>query len=229
MRRLPVVVIGVVVCVVVIAVVADRRSTPTESMVPGHVEPTEAAAPTVSATAPAPDSVGASAGQDDAVAAARRAGVAAVARTAEVFAAGFVTRRDLIAELATKRFAPTLADRTSQQVTDLLFGLRQETGREIDVSLVTQPMTATASLQSDGRVSVDVWTVAVYAASGSTTAPEQWLTVHLTMAWESSRWLVDDWQATVGPSPMPPSDGTFASAAEVAKVVAWPTAGTGGG
>ena len=151
-----------------------------------------------------------------------------MARTAEVFNAGFISRRDLIAELATKRFAPVLAERTSTQVMDLLFGLRQETGHEVDVDLVAQPVTATASLQPDGRVAVDVWTVAVFVADGSTTAPEQWLTVHLVMAWESGRWLVDDWSTSAGPSPMPPSDGTFASAAEIATAVAWPAAGVGG-
>ena len=54
------------------------------------------------------------------------------------------------------------------------------------------------------------------------------LTAHLVMAWESGRWLVDDWSTSAGPWPMPPSDGTFASAAEVAEAVAWPAAGAGG-
>ena len=161
-------------------------------------------------------------------AAARRAGVAAVARTAEVFTGGFVSRQDLIAELATKRYAPVLAERTSRQVMDLLFGLRQKTGHQVDVALVAQPVTATAAMQPDGRVAVDVWTVAVFVADSAATAPEQWLTVHLQMAWESGRWLVDDWETAAGPAPMPPADGTFASTDDIAKTIAWPPAGVGG-
>ena len=59
-----------------------------------------------------------------------------------------------------------LAERTSQQVIDLLFGLRESRAGQVDVQLVAQPVTATATPVGAGRVSVEVWTVSVFLAEG---------------------------------------------------------------
>src|SRR5690349_4026087 len=50
------------------------------------------------------------------LAAARRAGMAAVALTGEVAAAGYISRRDLIGTFATPEFGSRLADTTSDQL-----------------------------------------------------------------------------------------------------------------
>jgi hypothetical protein len=161
------------------------------------------------------------------LAAARSAGVAAVERTRDVFDAGDISRRDLIAEFATDRFAPVLAAKTSEQVVDLLFGLRKATGRYVEVHVVAQPVTATATATGPDRVRVDVWTVTVMLAEGDAPVPEQWSTIHLNMVTVDGRWLVDDWSMSPGPSPAPAPESSFGSADEVATVIGWPSA-TGG-
>jgi hypothetical protein len=163
------------------------------------------------------------------VVAARVAGVVAVARTAEVFEAGGISRRDVIAEFASARFAPLLAERTSRQVVDLLFGLRREAGGPVDVRLLSQPVTATATSTGPGSVAVEVWTVSVFVAEGVSPAPEQWSTIRLGMVWEDGRWLVDSWEMSLGPSPVPAPDGGFASGDEVGDVLAWTPVGVSGG
>ena len=160
---------------------------------------------------------------------ARAAAVAAVARTREVIEAGGISRRDVIAEFATAEFAPVLAERTSLQLVELLFGLRRAAGRAVAVQVVAQPVTATATPLSAGRVLVEVWTVTVIVAEGASPVPEQWSTFRLEMAEVGGPWLVDGWEATAGPSPAPAPEGAFASDAEVAAVMAWTPAGVGGG
>ena len=162
------------------------------------------------------------------VAAARIAAVAAVARTRDVFEAGAISRHDLVAEFASARFAPELTRRTSQQAMELLFGLRKAEGRAVDVTLTSQPVTAQAHAMTAQRVAVDVWTVSVFVADGQAAAAEQWTTVRLEMVWESSRWLVDTWDTTLGPSPVPAPEGSYATSDEVAAVLSWPAAGPEG-
>jgi len=180
--------------------------------------PSEPGSPRVPAATPAPADL----------VAARAAGVVAVSRTREVFEAGAISRRDLIAEFASKRFAPELATRTSQQVVSLLFGLRESEGRAVDVTLTSQPVTAQAHALSAERISVDVWTVSVFVAEGQAAAAEQWSTVHLELVRESGRWMVDSWDTTLGPSPVPAPEGSYATSDEVALVLAWPGAAAAG-
>ena len=78
------------------------------------------------------------------------------------------------------------------------------------------------------RVAVDVWTVSVFVADGQAAAAEQWTTVRLEMVWESSRWLVDTWDTTLGPSPVPAPEGSYATSDEVAAVLSWSAAGPEG-
>ena len=179
--------------------------------------PDEAASPSEPASSRVPAATPAAAD----LVAARAAGVVAVSRTREVFEAGAISRRDLIAEFASKRFAPELATRTSQQVVSLLFGLRESEGRAVDVTLTSQPVTAQAHALSAERIAVDVWTVSVFVAEGQAAAAEQWSTVHLEMVRESGRWLVDSWDTTLGPSPVPAPEGSYATSDEVASVLAW--------
>ena len=166
-------------------------------------------------------------GWDVDVEAARQAAVVAVARTREVFEAGAISRRDLIAEFTTARFGPELADRTSQQLVELLFGLRRAEGRAVAVSMLSQPVTAHAEAIAADRVAVAVWTVSVFVAEGHATAPEQWTTIHIEVVAEQGRWLVDSWEVAAGPSPVPAPEGVFATGAEVSAVLSWPSADSG--
>jgi hypothetical protein len=222
---------GAVVALAVVGLLVARAARDDRpSMVPAD-EPAPAAVgsvPTPGSAAAADDvQVDAGFGGVD-VEAARVAAVQAVARTREVVEAGFISRRDLIAGFATDSFAPVLAERTSQQWVSLLFGLRRATGQAVDVEVVAQPVTATASATAPNRVVVEVWTVTVLVAVGESPAPELWSTMRLDMVDAAGRWLVDGWETTQGPAPAPAPEGTFASDTEIAAVMSWPAAGVGG-
>jgi hypothetical protein len=196
--------------------------------------PAEEPAPAAVGSVPSPGSAAAADVRVDGgfggveVEAARVAAVQAVARTREVVEAGFISRRDVIAGFATDTFAPVLAERTSQQWVSLLFGLRRATGQAVDVKVVSQPVTATASATASDRVVVEVWTVTVLVAVGESPAPELWSTMRLDMVDAAGRWLVDGWETTPGPAPAPAPEGTFASDTEIAAVMSWPAAGVRG-
>jgi len=211
------------------AVVAAGGS-PDPGVGSGAVAASSAPAPDEAASPSEPASTGVPAATPAAadLVAARAAGVVAVSRTREVFEAGAISRRDVIAEFASKRFAPELATRTSQQVVSLLFGLRESEGRAVDVTLTSQPVTAQAHALSAERIAVDVWTVSVFVAEGQAAAAEQWSTVHLELVRESGRWLVDSWDTTLGPSPVPAPEGSYATSDEVASVLSWAGAETAG-
>ena len=78
------------------------------------------------------------------VEAARRAAVAAVARTGEVVRAGLFSRRELIESFTTARFGPTLAAATSAQVNALLLALGVPDVDAADAAVVEPPVTAAA-------------------------------------------------------------------------------------
>ena len=230
MRRALIIVSVVVVVAVGGALVGHARG----GDEPAMVAPAAGAPPAVAPSSPRPGSTAVAAAVDpgttpaptvEDVTAARDAGVAAVARTREVFEAGGISRRDVVAEFATAEFAPMLAERTSQQIIDVLFGLREASGRQVDVKLVAQPVTATATPVGAGRVSVDVWTVTVILAEGDSPVPEQWSTIRLDMVLTDGRWLVDGWAMTAGPAPAPAPESAFGSAGEVSAAMDWPSVG----
>lgn len=154
---------------------------------------------------------------------ARRAAVDAVAMTSKVFAAGFISRRDLVAGIATPRFASQLADETSRQVHDLLVGLGRRTQDVSGLSVVEQPLTASVTLDGS-RVSASVWSVVVISVPGVGAGRQLWRTTALGLELVDGRWLIDSWVSTPGPSPAPAAEGTFDDAQELAPVMAWPPA-----
>ena len=154
---------------------------------------------------------------------ARRAAVAAVAMTPAVFAAGFISRRDLIAGMATPRYAPQLADATSRQVNDLLVELGRRTPDVSGLSVVEEPVTA--SVQVTGpRGTARVWSVLVIVVPGAGPGRQLWRTTTVELELVDGRWLVDGWSSTPGPSPAPAAEGSFEDARELAPVMAWPSA-----
>ena len=174
-------------------------------------------------TAGTPDASGAAVLSVPSDESARRAAVAAVAMTPAVFAAGFISRRDLIAGMATPRYAPQLADATSRQVNDLLVELGRRTPDLSGLSVVEEPVTASAQVTGP-RGTARVWSVLVIVVPGAGPGRQLWRTTTVELELVDGRWLVDGWSSTPGPSPAPAAEGSFEDARELAPVMAWPSA-----
>jgi hypothetical protein len=214
MRR-PAVLAAVLAAAVVLGVLAVRaRHEQSGTPLGGQTAPSSRQA------APAGVSIQASAVD---VAAARRSAVAAVAMTGPVAEAGFISRRDLIGSFTTPSFGPTLAERTSQALTALFMELGQRQVDTARLAVVEQPVTATAAPTPRG-VRVQVWSVLVVAAPGTGPGRQVWRTVTVDMARLNGRWLVDGWSSSLGPSPAPPTEGSFDDAGAFAEPLGWPSA-----
>lgn len=159
---------------------------------------------------------------------ARMAAVAAVGSTGDVVSAGFISRRVLIESFATPSFAPDLAERTSSQVTALLFELGDRGGDPSELDVVERPITAHVLSATDDTAVVEVWSVLVVAAPGTGPSRQVWRTVKLVMVRSDGRWLVDDWSSALGPTPALTPDASISDAATVGWVLDWSPAMSGG-
>ena len=164
---------------------------------------------------------------DPDVAPARAAAVRAVSLTGDVVQAGLISQRVLIESFSTPRFGPMLADQTSSAVDAMLLELGERNVDTAQLQVREQPMTADAEAVGAG-VRVRVWSVLVVAAPGAGPARQLWRTVTLDMVDVAGRWLVDGWSSTPGPTPAPPPETSFADAATLSPVLAWPGAVTTG-
>ena len=215
MRRV-VIAAGIVAVLAVAGVVVTRaghrRTTASVDVSTATAQPTVPGTPTsqpaAEAAGPAPTVM------------ARRAAVDAVAMTSRVFAAGFISRRDLIAGIATPRFASQLADETSRQVNDLLVGLGRRTQDVSGLSVVEQPVTASVTLEGSHALA-SVWSVLVISVAGLGAGRQLWRTTALGLELVDGRWLIDKWTSTPGPSPAPAAEGTFDDSRALAPVMAW--------
>ena len=108
------------------------------------------------------------AGGDVAAGGARRAALDAVAASGLVLRAGPLSRRDLIADLATARFAGELTARTNDQTRDLRLGTGVDT-----VAAVEQPLTATIDT-TDTTMTTAASTLEP-AGDPDTVSPSDWL------------------------------------------------------
>jgi hypothetical protein len=157
---------------------------------------------------------------------ARLAAIAVVARTGEVVAAGFISRRELIESFTTPEFGPVLVDETSRAVNAMLVELG---GRDVDGSQLMvreQPITAAVSAVGD-RARVQVWSVLIVAVPGTGPGRQVWRTVTLEMVQRDAVWLVDGWTSTPGPTPAPPAEGVVDAAEAIAVPLGWKPVGVG--
>ena len=157
---------------------------------------------------------------------ARLAAIAVVARTGEVVAAGFISRRELIESFTTPEFGPVLVDETSRAVNAMLveLGSRDVDGSQLMVR--EQPITAAVSAVGD-RARVQVWSVLIVAAPGTGPGRQVWRTVTLEMVQRDAVWLVDGWTSTPGPTPAPPAEGVVDAAEAIAVPLGWEPVGVG--
>lgn len=212
MRRtvLVVVVLGVLVAAGVIATRTSRTGTPAALGAPSNSAVGEVVAPVVTVAV-------------DDVEAARAAAVAAVGLTGSIIDAGLISRRDLVASIATPAYGPFLVDDTSMSVESMLAELGARHIDQRDLRVGEYPLTAAATVEGAG-VRVRVWSVMVIAAPGTGPARQVWRTVTVLMVDVEGRWLVDEWVSVFGPTPAPAVEVAFDDPGAVGAPMSWPPA-----
>ena len=149
----------------------------------------------------------------------------AVSVTGEIATAGFITRDDLIASIATAAYADELASVSSHQLDELSIELGEAGIAPSEIVWSELPLrTRLVSYSGDAAV-VDVWSVLVVGAPGHGAPRQVWRTVTAGLVWEQEDWRIDRWEAVAGPTPALASNSVVSSVNEVARVLAWPADG----
>lgn len=205
--RRPVIAIGVLLVLLLGGLVASivRNDNATEPSAVASSTESPASEETTQAPAPSPES----------------AAVAAVAMTAEVARAGFISRRELIESFTTKSFGRVLADDTSEQMAALSLEFSERQADPVDLQVTEQPLRVRISSSTMRTASVDVWSVLVVALPTAATARVLWRTVKIDLVLVDDRWLVDGWKSLPGPTPMVDVESPISSATDVRHVLEW--------
>lgn len=156
---------------------------------------------------------------------ARAAAISAVALTGDIVRAGFITRADMIAALATPAFAPELAQDTTAQVEDLVAEIGSDEVVPSELTWLESPLTATvttpAAADNPDRAEVEVWSVLVVAAPDGI-ARQGWRTVTLNLSWVDGDWRIDGWSSRPGPTPALPPLADVADVSDIEATAGWP-------
>jgi hypothetical protein len=225
-RRATVLAIAAVAVVVVVglrAVASPNDSTPPSESPPA----TDAPAETAPAGPAAVDEFGVPHGWRRDADGALAAAVSAVRLTGSIARAGFITRSDMIAALATERYGPKLASESSNQLAEMTTALGEASVAPGDLVWSELPLTARVLQADDKGALVEVWAVLVVGVLDLGAPRQAWRTVTVDLAWEAGDWKVDGWSAQPGPTPLLDATSAVATTDEISKVIAWPPAGGG--
>lgn len=149
----------------------------------------------------------------------------AVSVTGEIAAAGFITRDDLIASIASAAYADELASVSSHQLDELSIELGEAGIAPSEIVWSELPLRARLVSNSGDAAVVDVWSVLVVGVPGHGAPRQVWRTVTVGLVWEREDWRIDRWEAAAGPTPALASNSVVSSVGEVARVLAWPVDG----
>ena len=155
-----------------------------------------------------------------------RAAVSAVRITGPIARAGFITRSDMIATIASERYGPTLARESASQLSEMSMILGTASIPAGDLVWSELPLTATVVLAGDAA-RVEVWSVLVIGVLDVGAPRQAWRTVTVDLIWEDSDWKIDGWSALPGPTPLLDATTAIATTQEINEVAAWPPAGGG--
>lgn len=158
---------------------------------------------------------------DGAVAAASNA----VSVTGAIATAGFITRNDLIASIASDEYAAELASVSSRQLDELSIELGEAGIAPSEIVWSELPLRARLVSHSTDEAVVEVWAVLVVGVPGHGAPRQVWRTVTVGLVWEREDWRIDRWEAAAGPTPALAANSLVSSVDEVARVLAWPTHG----
>lgn len=189
-----------------------------------RTDSTSPTAPTTPAVA-RPERFGVPVGWTHDEAGARDAAVSAVSVSGEVARAGFVTRADMIATLATKQYAPTLLRTSESQLDTVLGDLAADGLTPQQVVFRELPLTVHIDEFSGDSARVRVWSVVVAGADGRGAPRQLWRTVTVQLAWEDGDWRVDGWASAAGPTPALATSAPIAGIDDIRAVAAWTSPG----
>jgi hypothetical protein len=158
---------------------------------------------------------------------ARAAAVSAVSLTGELAGAGFITRSDMIQVLASRRYAPTLADLSAAQLDTFIDDLAGEGLTPSQLLLHELPLTAVVESATADSAIVQVWALLIAGGDRLGSPRQLWRTVTVELVWEEGDWQVDGWKVRPGPTPALATNAPVASLAELREVTAWPPVGGG--
>lgn len=211
---------------------ALRACTPTTSYrnTPGVVTATPQRNNGVEGVGPTRTVHGVPAGWRHDQAGARAAAISAVHLTGSIARAGFITRSDMIGEIAADRFAPRLAKTSARQLDELMVQVGSAELTPSELIWDELPLTAKVTRSATDLPRVRVWSVLVVGAPGIGVPRQAWRTVTVDVAWERGDWRVAGWSAEPGPTPVVVDPTDTASIDAVRQVTGWPVAaGSGGG
>lgn len=156
---------------------------------------------------------------------ARAAAIADVALTGDIAHAGPLARRDMVIQLASNRYGPTLVDTTDHQISELLDALGQADIDPTRLVWLESPLTARIQpVATSTTVRVEVWSLLV-AGAPDTGAPRQaWRTVTITLVWEDHDWKIDSWSVRPGPTPALAPETAISALAHLSGPARWPAA-----
>lgn len=194
---------------------------------------TRAAAPQTQTASPSTDARGGPSSTRDGVpagwshdpAGAVDAAVSAVRLTGPIARAGFITRGDMIAALATEAYGPLLTAESAAQLDEMTRELGAAGITVQSVQLHELALTARVVRADDSTATVEVWAVTVIVVPDVAAPRQVWRTVTVALAWERGDWRVDGWSTRSGPTPALAVNAPVATADEILAVTAWPAAG----
>jgi hypothetical protein len=209
--------------VAILAVALSSCATPTSDM-PEPIDPNdgERHATETGPLGPARTRNGVPQGWRHDAAGARAAAIAWVALTGDIARAGFITRTDMIRELATAGYAPRLINATEAQLDELLAQAEGQPVLPEQLVWIDTPVTARVVEADEDTARIEVWSAAVVGVPDG--VPQQaWRTVTVDVLWQEDDWRLDHWAATEGPTPALPPEVEIATTESVVATAAWPS------
>ena len=205
--------LGVAAC----SVTGDSRRARQDVAVPAGIsEPNQA--PRVDTTAPA-------ASAD--LSAARELAIRYVAAAKYLMAHSPIKRREVLAEFV----KPEGLDAQTRAVDATIDDIETRIGRAAsELVWVETPLSATIEPAPDSAttVTVDVWTVSVFAHPEAPTVEQLWRTVHVTVDLVAGQWRVTHVSSSEGPTPTANELALASPVEDFVEVASWTPAAGGG-
>ncbi|HRE03730.1 MAG TPA: hypothetical protein PLV68_20715 [Ilumatobacteraceae bacterium] len=215
---------AIVAVVVGVRVLASTDDSPADSAPPPVADAPDATMPTGPT---AVDEFGVPQGWRRDPAGALSAAVSAVQLTGPIARAGFITRSDMIASLASDRYGPTLASESANQLAEMTAVLGEASVAPDDLVWSELPLTAQVVHADDRVAQVELWSVLVVGVRDVGAPRQAWRTVTVDLVWEADDWKVGGWSSQPGPTPLLDSMVAVASTSEIDEVVSWAPVGGG--
>jgi hypothetical protein len=155
------------------------------------------------------------------------AALEAVRMTGKLATAGFITRNDSIASIASATFASELSRRSAAQLAELTTAVGGAGLSAAELTCEELPLTFHIIHAEAGRETVEVWSLLVIGAPAHGAPRQAWRTVTIGLVWEREAWRVDRWDVAAGPTPALTPTAPISDIAHMTEVLSWSAVGGG--